>query len=82
MARQKPRADSLEKRLGIVIRSHRQTLAISQEELADRCDLHRTYVSQIERGLKSVSLKVLVKLATALKSKPYQLVKEAEDSHG
>jgi len=74
------RADSLEKRFGNVVRTHRQSLQISQEELADLCGLHRTYISQIERGLKSVSLKVLFRLATELKRKAHVLVKEVEDS--
>ena len=65
------------------MRAHRLSLQISQEELADRCGLHRTYISQIERGLKSISLKVLFRLATELKRKAHVLVKEAEDSgHG
>jgi len=80
--RQSSKAHSFEKKFGEVIRSHRQDLRISQEDLADRCNLHRTYISQIERGLKPVSLKVLVSLSKALKSRPYRLVKEAEDSNG
>ena len=79
---QASKANSLEKKFGEIIRVHRHALKISQEELADRCGLHRTYISQIERGLKSVSLKVLVRLARALKSKPHQLVEEAEDFNG
>jgi ribosome-binding protein aMBF1 (putative translation factor) len=35
----------------------RQAMGISQEELASRCKLHRTYISEIERGLKSASLR-------------------------
>ncbi len=80
MTKPPSRADSLERKFGDVVRAHRQSLNISQEELADRCGLHRTYISQIERGLKSVSLKVLARLATALKTKPHLLVKEAEES--
>lgn len=80
MPRQTSRADSFEKRFGDVIRNRRQALHASQEELADCCGLHRTYISQIERGLKSVSLNVLVRLARALESSPHVLVKEAEES--
>lgn len=39
---------------------------ISQEELADLAGLHRTYISQIERGLKSPSLRSLGQIADAL----------------
>lgn len=74
------KAESFQKGFGIVVRKHRESIGISQEELADRCDLHRTYISLIERGLKSVSLKALLKLASALKVRPSLLIKEAEES--
>lgn len=71
---------SFQKRFGEVVRRHRQTLGMSQEELADRCGLHRTYISEIERGLKSASLKALLALATALKVTPHSLIRESERS--
>ena len=82
MGEQKSALGRFEKRFGDVIRSRRQALKVSQEEFAERCQLHRTYISQIERGLKSVSLKALVRLAKALKTRPSQLLKEAEDLSG
>jgi len=48
------------------LREARQEKGISQEELADRAGLHRTYISQIERGLKSPSLRSLEQIAQAL----------------
>ncbi len=81
MTGQRSKPTSFEKTFGDVIRKRRLALGISQEELADRCDLHRTYISQIERGLKSVSLKVLSRLAKALNTRPHLLVKETE-GHG
>jgi transcriptional regulator with XRE-family HTH domain len=68
------------KRFGEVVRHHRQRLGISQEELADRSGLHRTYISEIERGLKSPSLKALLAIASALGCLPHILVKESENS--
>ena len=51
---------------GKIIAGLRQTAGLSQEELADRAEIHRTYVSQIERGLKSPTIVVLLKLSKAL----------------
>lgn len=52
--------------LGNVIRRERAALGISQEELAARAGLHRTYVSDVERGARNPSLESVVKLARAL----------------
>lgn len=65
---------------GRVICDLRHEAGLSQEELAHRCDLHRTYISQLERGLKSPSLTTINTLATILGKPPHQLVKAAEDS--
>ena len=48
------------------MRNLRKSQAISQEELAGRAGLHRTYVCDIERGARNVSLKSIEKLANAL----------------
>lgn len=48
------------------LRERRLAAGLSQEELAEKAGLHRTYVSQMERGLKSPTLDVLAKLAGAL----------------
>lgn len=52
----------------------RLSAALSQEELADAADIHRTYVSQIERGLKSPTIHVLLRIAAALKVKPSDIM--------
>lgn len=54
--------------LGQNIRKARQSLNISQEELAFRCELHRTYLSDIERGVRNVSFSSLLALARGLGS--------------
>ncbi len=48
------------------IRAFRKAKRISQEELADMCGLHRTYIGSVERGERNVSLSTLEVLAAAL----------------
>lgn len=64
--------------LGRAIRARRKTAGLSQEQLADRSGLHRTYVGGIERGERNVSYSNLLKLARAVAVKPSQLLGEAE----
>ena len=51
---------------GKAIRQMRQQKGISQEELADLCGLHRTYISDVELGKRNVSLENIERLAQAL----------------
>ena len=48
------------------IRARRLVLGISQEELADVCGYHRTYIGAIERGERNITLATLEAIATAL----------------
>lgn len=65
------------KRFGDALRAERQRLNISQEELALESDISRNYVGHIERGEKSVSLEVLVRLARTLKISVAELIARA-----
>jgi transcriptional regulator with XRE-family HTH domain len=56
----------LKARFGRAIRRRRRELDISQEVLAERADLHRTYVSDIEQGSRNPSLVNIVQLAMGL----------------
>ncbi|MFD0699463.1 helix-turn-helix domain-containing protein [Myroides pelagicus] len=51
---------------GLIIQRERKKLKISQEELAFRAGLHRTYIGMIERGEKNITLINIHKLANAL----------------
>jgi transcriptional regulator with XRE-family HTH domain len=61
-------------RFAETLREARRNAGISQEELAERSDLHRTYISQLERGLKSPSLDVMVAIAKGLRMTPLEFV--------
>nr|WP_314621610.1 helix-turn-helix transcriptional regulator [uncultured Noviherbaspirillum sp.] len=65
----------LRARLATNLRQHRAAQGISQEGLAALAGLHRTFVSQIERELKNLSLDSISKLANALKIDPSELLK-------
>jgi len=56
----------------------RKRLGVSQEELAFRAEVHRTYISQLERGLKSPTLSVILKLSRAMKASASSLVAAVE----
>ena len=51
------------------VRKHRRALNISQEELAHRAELHRTYIGMIERAEKNITLVNIQKIANALEVK-------------
>jgi CheY-like chemotaxis protein len=57
----------LKQLLGNAIKEQRSAMGISQEELAARAGLHRTYVSEVERGERNPSITSIEKLAQALK---------------
>ena len=56
----------------------REASGLSQESLADRANLDRTYVSQLERGLKSPTLTSLEKIADCLKISPEKLIRDTD----
>ena len=60
------RSDDLQLRFGFVIRQIRRRLGISQEELGWRAGLHRTYITDVERGVRNISIRSIASLAEAL----------------
>jgi transcriptional regulator with XRE-family HTH domain len=55
-------------RFGRAVRRIREEQQINQEEAAERCELHRTYYSGVERGVRNVSLVNIEKIAKGLKT--------------
>ncbi len=66
-------------RLGRIVRKYRVAAGLSQEALADKAGLHRTYISLLERGLRSPSIDTLRQVAGALGISTAELVAEAEE---
>ncbi len=73
---------SILRAFGVALRARREALSLSQEELAFRSEVHRTYISELERGIKNPSLTTLEKLATALGTSKTVLVRETERREG
>lgn len=62
------------KRFGQRVRELRLIAELSQEELAERAGLHRTYIGGIERGERNVGVLNLLRLARALRVRPSELL--------
>jgi len=67
---------------GKVLREQRVLKKLSQEKLAELCDLDRTYISLLERGLRQPTISTLFKIADALDLPPSELVKKVEEEIG
>ena len=63
---------------GQTVRKIRLSKDISQEKFADMCDLHRTYITDIELGKRNVSLENIGKMANALDMSISKLFQEIE----
>ena len=63
-------------RLGAALREHRQHAGLSQEKLAAKAGIDRTYVGGAERGERNVALVNIVRLAEALNVPPAELLRE------
>ena len=60
------------------MRELRLGLNLSQEDLADECGLHRTYIGSVERGERNVSLHNIVRIACALQTTASNLLQDIE----
>jgi transcriptional regulator with XRE-family HTH domain len=63
---------------GQTLRKYRLQKQLSQEKLAELANLDRTYISQIERGLKSPSIPTTIAIARALDVEAHLLIAEVE----
>jgi len=56
----------IRERFGFAVKARREELSLTQEDLAERAGIHRTYLSDCERGTRNVSLVNVERLAVAL----------------
>lgn len=71
--------DRLVVALGEVLQERRNKLGLSQNELAKASAFHRSYISDVERGYRNISLKNLSRLAVALQTSISHLLAVAEE---
>jgi transcriptional regulator with XRE-family HTH domain len=65
---------SVDEQFGRVLRQFRKERGLSQEDFAFESGYHRTYISLLERGKKSPSLKTIFQLAKALNIEPSEII--------
>jgi transcriptional regulator with XRE-family HTH domain len=73
---------TVEKAFGRVLQEARKRRGLSQEDLGFESGLHRTYISQLERGLKSPSLNTVYQLSKALGIAPSEILLRVESRVG
>jgi transcriptional regulator with XRE-family HTH domain len=66
-------------KFGNAVRSVRNAAGISQEELADRTEIHRTYIGGIERGERNPTLIMIARIAKALSIPVSHLIQLTEN---
>lgn len=69
---------NIEKIFGEELQKIRKEKGLSQEQLGFESGYHRTYISQLERGVKSPSLKTIFRIAKALKTQPSKIMQRTE----
>lgn len=65
--------------MGTVLRELRLALSLTQEQLAWRTEIERAFISEIERGIKGVTVTMLYRLAEGLEVSAHQILKAADD---
>ncbi|EGQ7645070.1 helix-turn-helix transcriptional regulator [Vibrio cholerae] len=70
--------NEIRKQFGKNIKFYRQCAGFSQEALAEKASLHRTYIGSVERGERNISLENIVQLAKALGVSPSILLQGIE----
>jgi transcriptional regulator with XRE-family HTH domain len=74
------RKNDLKAVFGKVLREYRERAGFSQEQLGLECELDRTYISLLERGLRQPTMESLFAISEALGTKPSKLISIVEKS--
>jgi len=69
---------NISKALSLILKYNRHKVGLSQEELAYKCNLDRTYISLLERGKRNPTLNVLFSISSALNLTTSEFVKQIE----
>lgn len=80
MSNHKTNGEKLRNAVASNIRRLRLGMGLSQEDLADICGYHRTYIGSIERSERNITLATLESLSNALKASPLDLLEIKHDS--
>ena len=70
----------IQERFGYAVKLRREELRLTQEDLAEKARIHRTYLSDVERGTRNLSLVNIERLATGLSMPISSLFKLVEQS--
>ena len=63
-------------RFGACVRAERERICISQEELAERANIHRTYIGGVERGERNIGIINVIRIVRALGVKPSAILRD------
>lgn len=69
---------SVEEIFGLILREYRTTKGLSQEELAHRSNLDRTFISLLERGKRRPTINTIFNIADTLEINAYEIVRRVE----
>lgn len=72
----------IENTFGTVLRKYRKLRGLSQEKLALEANIDRTYLSELERGIRKPTINTVFALSYALGVKPSDVIREVEEEYG
>jgi len=79
MRKSQNKCDDTLSALGDLIYQRRMNLRMSQQDLADKSEVHRTYISDIERGMRNLTISTFMRICSALATSPARLFKQVEE---